>query len=148
MKIITTNKKTFHDFEILDKRDAGIILQWHEVKSIKSGKIDISGGWVKSNNTNELRLEQVEIQLYKKTNPKTIPSYDIKAPHKLLLKKKEIIKIISKIQDWGYAIKPLEVYIDHHGLIKITIALCKHKKLFQKKQAIKERDIERKIMRE
>lgn len=148
MKVITINKKISHDFEILEKRDAGIVLQWHEVKSIKSGKIDISWWWIKHSSSNELWLEQVEIQLYKKTNTKTIPHYDIKAPHKLLLKRKEINKIASKIQDWWYALKPIQVYIDHHGLIKITIWLCKHKKLYQKKQALKERDIERNMMRE
>lgn len=148
MKIITINKKLLHDFEILEKRDAGIVLSWHEVKSIKSGHIDISWWWIKVDKDNQLWLEQTQIQLYKKTNPKTISHYDIKAPHKLLLHKKEIRKISLKIQDWWYAIKPTQVYINHHGFIKITIWLCKHKKLYQKKQELKEKDIARNMTRE
>ena len=147
MKSITKNKNAYREYEITVTYEAGIVLSWHEVKSIKMGRCQISDWFVKNYGT-ELYLHNMDIPLYPKTLPKMAHDYDPKHNRKLLLHTKEIQKLIQKSMQDGYTIVPLEVIITHRGLIKVLIGLWRGLKTFQKKQLLKEKDIDKAAARE
>lgn len=147
MKIISTNKKVLHDYEIQEKYTAGVILQWCEVKSIKWGYVNITNAWVKCYD-GKARLEAMDVPLYKKTPLKQIGSYEPKASRQLLLHKKEIAKLTDKTTKTGLTIKVLDIYISNRGYIKLTIGLAKLMKKVDKKQILKEKDVARQTDKE
>lgn len=139
MRIITKNKVAYFDYEILDSYDSGIILLGHEVKSCKTGKVNISDAiiFVKDN---KLSISNMDIPLYEKTNPKTVPHYQARAIRYLLLQKKELAKIVSATVKTGNRIIPLELRETSRGVLKLKIAIAKLKKKVEKKSVLKERD--------
>lgn len=147
MKILAKNKKIYFDYEIIDTRDAGIILQWHEVKSIKLQKAVLADAIVKIDEK-EIWLINMDISLYKWTHPNTVPGYNPKGRRKLLLTKKQLGKLRSQIQKTGLHIVPLEVYADRNRRIKVKIGLAKRKRKIEKRSSIRERDIGRQMDRE
>ena len=144
MKILAENKKAFFDFEILEKFEAGIVLLGQEVKSIKTGKINLAGSYVVLKN-NEAFWIGANIPPYQ---PRNIGgNYNPQRDRKLLLKKKEIKYLIGKAKERGLTLIPLKVYTKK-GLIKLEFGIGKRKKKKSKKEKIKERDIQREIERE
>jgi len=140
--LITVNKRAYHNFEILETKEAGIVLTGPEVKSVKQGQINISNGFVSLDKNLNCWLNNVHISPYK---PAALgPEYDPLKPRKLLLKKKEIKELIGKIQVKGLTIIPLKVY-SKRNLIKVEIGIAKGKKQKDKREEIKKREIERKI---
>jgi len=138
-----TNKKAYFDYEILETLEAGIVLTGPEVKSVKRGQIDLSASYV--------NIDQAGIPWLINANVSPYPpawqvqqNYQPDRSRKLLLKKEEIIKLATKIKTKGLTIIPLKVY-NIGGLIKIQIGLARGKKKYDKREAIKRREVERKI---
>jgi len=133
------NRRAFFDFEILQKFSAGIVLFGPEVKSLRAGHGNLRGSFVSVRN-GEAFLKNFEIPVWKFCSEKINPTRD----RKLLLRKKEILKLEKKIAETGKTIVPLRIFFSH-GFIKIEIALATGNKKFDKREKIKKRDLDRKI---
>lgn len=147
MKIISKNKKAFLDYDISETFETGIILKWHEVKSIKSWKVNIKDAIIKISWW-EIFIINMDIQLYPMTAPQTVKSYQPKWERKLLLTKRQIIKLSERTNKTGLMLLPLQIYINKDRLIKLEIWLAKIRKKIDKKQIIKERDIYKEAKRD
>ena len=141
MEII--NKKAKYNYDILETYIAGIVLQGSEVKSIKLGKCNISDSYCYISFKNEVWLKNSHISKY---DSDKFTNHEEKRERKLLLTKKEIRKISSKIQLKGYTIIPLKLFIQR-GLIKILIGICKGKHDYDKRNDIKDKDNKRELDR-
>ena len=141
-KLIANNKKAYHDFFIIEKYEAGIMLAGTEVKSLRMGKCSIKEAYVRIDN-GEAYVYQMNISPYEKGN---IFNKDPIRPRKLLLHKLQIIKLQSELTQQGYALMPLEVYFKD-GKAKVEIGLAKGKKLYDKRQDIAKRDLQREVQR-
>ncbi len=142
MAVLAKNKKARHKYEILEKYTAGIVLNGQEVKSIKKGKMSLSGSFVALKN-GEVFLLGANIPPYQ---PKNSFDYDSQRTRKLLLKKREINKITGILSQKGLTMAPLKVYTVKNK-IKIEFAIVKNKKKRDKREKIKKREIEREIRR-
>ena len=141
-KVVTTNRKAFHDYTIFEKFVAGIVLTGTEIKSIRKNAINLKDSFCKIED-NEIFLYNCHISPYEQGN-----RYNHKAERtrKLLLTKKEILKMHSKIKKDGYTIVPLEVFLSH-GFAKVEIGLAKGKKLHDKREDIARKDQKREMDR-
>ena len=139
-KIIAPNKKAFHEYLMFDKYTAGIELLGTEVKSIRLGNVNLKDSFVKIED-GEAFLYNCHIGLYDKGNRF---NHEEKRTRKLLLNKKEILKIFGKVKQENYTIVPTEMFFLGH-LVKLEIALAKGKKLHDKREAIKKRELDRDI---
>ena len=145
-KIISTNRKAFHDYHIFDKFVAGIVLTGTEIKSIRKGMVNLKDSFAKIEDS-EVFLYNMHISPYEQGNRYNhVPD----RVRKLLLNKREIMKILGKIKKESYTIVPLELFLSH-GFAKIEIGLAKGKKLYDKRETIakktQDRDIARQIKR-
>ena len=143
--IITTNKRAYFDYEILETYEAGIELLGFEVKAIKNNRINLAGSYVIIRN-NEALLINADIPAYQ---PKNAPvDYDSKRTRRLLINKSEIKSFIGRIQEKGLTLLPLKVYTkSKKNLIKIEIGLARSRKKADKREIIKKREIQREIRR-
>ena len=142
-KVISTNRKAFHDYLIFDKFTAGIVLTGTEIKSVRKGMINLKDSFAKIEDS-EVFLYNMHISPYEQGN-----RYNHKPDRvrKLLLNKQEINKMLGKIKKDGYAIIPLELFLSH-GFAKIEIGLAKGKKLYDKREAIAKKTVDRDISRQ
>ena len=140
--MITTNRKAFHDYTIFDKYVAGVVLTGTEIKSIRKNAINLKDSFCKIED-NEIFLYNCHISPYEQGNRF---NHDAERTRKLLLNKKEILKMHSKVKKDGYSIIPLEVFLTH-GFAKIEIGLAKGKKLHDKRDDIAKKDQKREIDR-
>ncbi len=145
MPLITKNKRAFYDYEILEKFEAGIVLTGQEVKSTKNGYINLTGSYVIIRG-NGAYLVGAHIAAYKFAG--RLKDYDSQHTRKLLLRKKELSYLAGKGQEKGLTILPLLVYTNPRGKIKVEIGIGRGKKKFEKREAIKEREVSRKIRKE
>ncbi len=144
MKVLSENKKAYFNYEILEKIEAGIVLIGQEVKSIKTGRINLAGSYVTLNN-GEIFLVGANIPPYQ---PKNAPSdYLAERPRKLLLKKSEIKYLIGKTKEKGLTLVPLKVYTKK-AKIKLEFGIAKGKKKADKRETIKKRTLKKEIERE
>lgn len=145
-KVITVNRKAFHEYHIFDKFVAGIVLTGTEIKSIRKNAINLKDSFAKVEN-GEVFLYNCHISVYEQGNRY---NHEPERVRKLLLNKKEILKILGKIKKDGYTIVPLEVFLIK-GYAKLEIGLAKGKKLHDKREDLakksQNRDIERHIKR-
>ncbi len=144
MKIYSENKKAGFDYEILEKFEAGLVLFGQEVKSIKTGHINLSASYV-SFNRSEPFLVGVKVPPYQPNNAGA--DYNDERPKKILLNKKEIDYLMGKTKTKGFSLIPLKVY-EKNGRIKLEFGLAKGKKKFDKKEKIKKRDVDMEVRRE
>ena len=142
--MITKNRKAYFEYQVLLEIDCGIILTGSEVKSIRRGDVNLvdSYAYFKSG---ELWIKNLKVSRYKWAHK--IEVHDENREKKLLLHKKEIAKIDRLLEDKGTTIIPLGIFIQNNKL-KVKIGVCKGKKLWNKKQDIKQRDIDRDTKRE
>ncbi|WP_339753451.1 SsrA-binding protein SmpB [uncultured Winogradskyella sp.] len=138
------NKKAKFQYEILDKYTAGIVLTGTEIKSIRSGKASIAESFCEFNDREELFVINMTVEEYAFGN---YYNHKPKAERKLLLNRKELKKLKKEMDIKGNAIIPLRLYINEKGFAKLTIALAKGKKLFDKRETIKDRDNKRDLDR-
>ena len=143
IKVITHNRKAQHDYHLEKTYEAGIVLQGSEIKSIRSNNINLRDGFVQEKE-GELWLIGVHISPYEQAY--IFGHQDPMRPRKLLLHKREIAKLITQSRERGYTIIPTKVYLDK-GKAKITIALAKGKKLYDKRNTIAKRESDREIRR-
>jgi SsrA-binding protein len=140
----TVNKKAYHNFELIDKYQAGLALKGSEVKSLRSGTADLSGSYARLDDAGQCWLVGVNISQYKQDSS---TSYEPLRKRKLLLHKAEIRKIRIKLEQRGFTLVPLRIYFNDRGLAKTELALAKGKRQFDKRQTITERDQKRDIDR-
>jgi len=145
MKIITTNKKAFHDYEILDRYEAGIVLTGDEVKSVRAGSVSLVDSFATVHG-NEINLINCYIAPYSHAYAKA--EKQSRRTRKLLLHRREINKLIGDVSRKGVTIIPLKMYISSKGFVKVEIGTAKHKSAVSKKRELKERDIKREVERE
>ena len=145
-KVISTNRKAFHDFLIFDRFIAGMVLTGTEIKSIRKGTVNLKDSFAKIED-NEMFLYGMHISPYEQGNRF---NHKPERVRKLLLQKREILKIQDKVKKDGVTIVPLELFLTR-GFAKIEIGLAKGKKIYDKREAItkktQERDIQRLIKR-
>jgi len=144
MPVISENKKAYFDYEILEKFEAGIVLNGQEVKSLKTNGVSLAGSYVVLKDE-ELFWIGANIPPYQPRNIGS--SYDFERSRKILLKKSEIKYLIGKTKQKGLTLVPLKVYTVR-GKIKLEFAIVKGKKQFDKRESIKKRAIERELDRE
>ena len=142
IKTIAQNKKARHEYFVIETFEAGIELFGTEVKSIRQGKVNIADAYASIDN-GEVILKQMNISPYDHGN---IFNRDPLRNRRLLMHKTEIRKLIGQIKLQGYSLIPLSVYLKG-SLVKISIALCKGKKLYDKREDIAKRDAKRNIDR-
>jgi len=142
MKILTKNKKALFDYEIIEKEEAGISLKGPEVKSAKSGQINLKDSFVKIKD-GEAFLLNCHISPYTEAN---IFNQEPTRTRKLLLHKKEIARLAGKSEEKGLTLIPISIYLKNN-LVKVEIALARGKKNYDKRESIKKKDMEREISR-
>ena len=142
MKILAKNKKAFHEYEILETFEAGIALQGTEVKSVKNGQINLRDAYVKIKNEEAL-LISCHIAHYEQGNR---ANHEETRTRKLLLHKKEILKLLSKVNEQGLSIIPLKIYLKGN-YVKLEIGLARGKKKYDKRETLKRKEQEREAQR-
>ena len=141
-KVISTNRKARHDFEILDTFEAGLVLVGSEIKSIRAGHVNLREGFVQARD-NELWLLNTHIATYEQSGRY---GHDPLRPRKLLLHRKEINRIIARVQEKGLTIVPVVLYLTR-GRAKVEIALARGKRQYDKRESLRQRDSQRQIER-
>jgi len=139
-KIICNNKKAFHDFFIEEKLEAGMVLTGTEVKSLRMGKANLNDSFALVRN-GEAFLNNLHISPYDFGNRE---NHDPDRMRKLLLHKKEITRLFSKIREQGYSLVPLRLYFKN-GMVKVEMGLAKGKKLYDKREDLKKKDQKREM---
>jgi SsrA-binding protein len=142
-RLVASNRKARHDYELLNDYTAGIVLMGSEIKSIRANRINLSDGFVQERG-GELWLMNVHIAPYEQASH--FGHKDPMRPRKLLLRKKEIAQIIRAIQEISYTAVPTRIFLDN-GLAKVEIAVARGKKTYDKRQDIAKRDAQRDIRR-
>ena len=142
-KLISNNKKARHDYFIEEEYEAGIVLTGTEIKSIRAGGINLRDSFAKVENS-EVFVYNMHISPYDKGNRFNT---DPLRPKKLLLHKKEIRKLLGYITRDGLTLVPLDVYLDKSGRAKMTLAVARGKKLYDKREDMAKRDAARNIDR-
>ncbi len=143
IKLIASNKKARHNYHIDDEYEAGIVLVGSEVKSIREGRVSFQDSYADIKR-GEVFLRQLHISPYKYAYN---ANHEAMRTRKLLLHNYEIRKLIGKIKEKGYTLVPLKIYFKNDK-IKVLIGLGKGKKLYDKRETIKQRDVKRDLDRE
>ena len=142
IKVITTNKKAYHDYFIGETVEAGIVLSGTEIKSVRAGAVSMSDAYVR-NDKGEMWVENMHIARY---DPGSYNSHEPLRKRKLLMHKKEIRSLTSKMAQKGFTLVPTKLYIKD-SRAKLEVALARGKKLFNKKDDLAKRDTEREMQR-
>jgi SsrA-binding protein len=143
-RTVAVNKHVSHDYEILEKFEAGMALQGSEVKSIRDGRISLKESYAEVKN-GEVFLVKCHVSPYEAAN---IFNHDPLRDRKLLLHHREIRRLAGKIQERGLTLVPTRVLISDRGKIKLELALVRGKREYEKREAIKKRDTDREIRAE
>lgn len=144
MKVIASNKRARHDYTISEKFEAGLVLHGHEVKSVRAGHISLKGSFI-SFRAGEAYLTGAHISLYQ--NAANIKDHEPERSRKILLHRREIDKITSLTEAQGMSAVPLAIGLSH-GLIKLEIGVGRGKKLYDKREVQKKRQMLRDAERE
>ena len=142
-KLIANNKKAYHDYFIEETYEAGVALHGTEVKSMRLGKCSIKESFIRIEN-GEVFVYGMHVSPYEKGN---IFNKDPMRPKRLLMHKKEIMRLLGKIKEKGYTLVPVQVYFKG-SLVKVEIALARGKKLYDKRQDIAKKDARREAERD
>jgi SsrA-binding protein len=143
IKVITTNKKAFHDYFIGESVEAGLVLSGTEIKSIRAGAVNMSDAYVRTDK-GEMWVENMHIARY---DPGSYMSHEPLRRRKLLLHKKEIRNMKAKMTQKGFTLVPVKLYIKD-SRAKLEVALARGKKLYDKKDDLIKKDTEREMRRE
>ena len=142
MKVITTNKKVFHDYNVVESLECGINLVGCEVKSLRSGQVNLADSYCRIVDGN-LVLVNCHIANYDKGSYSNVAS---RRDRRLLANKREIMRMLGKVKEKGYSIVPLKMYFKA-SLVKCEVALVKGKRDYDKKDALMKKDAERDLQR-
>ena len=141
---IAKNKKAYHDYTILEKFEAGLVLKGSEVKAIRAGRVNLKDSFVRFVQ-GEAFLFNAHIGLLNTTHH--YYGHEERGSRKLLLHKKEIEKMIIAVEKEGLTVVPLQLYFNRKNIVKIQISIAKGKKLYDKRHDFKEKDMKRDIAR-
>ncbi len=142
IKKIATNKKAYHDYHIIESVEAGMVLTGTEIKSIRLGRVNLRDAYVQIRN-GEAWLVNMHIAPYSHGNRE---NHEPRRERKLLLHRREINRLLGKVNERGYTIVPLRLYL-RNNRAKVEIALVRGKRLYDKRRAIAKRDAERELRR-
>ena len=142
IKVMARNREAYHEYFVEEEMEAGIELCGTEVKSIRLGTLNLKDAWCGIKD-GQLLLNQMHISPYDHGN---IFNRDPRRPRRLLMHKREIMRLLGKVKQDGYSLIPLSVYF-RGSLVKVNLGLCKGKKLYDKRQAAAERDAKRQMDR-
>ena len=141
MKIVASNKKAYHNYEIIESLEAGIALLGSEVKSIREGRVSLKDSYAEIRN-GEVFLLHMHISPYEKAS---FFNHDPLREKKLLLHRQQIKRLIGKIREKSYTLVPTKVMFNEKGRVKVEVSLAKGKRAYEKKRAIKERELDREV---
>jgi SsrA-binding protein len=139
MKVVCTNRKARHDYEIVETYEAGIVLKGTEVKSLREGRANLKDSYAKIKD-GEIFLLNAHISPYVYGN---VNNHDPERQRKLLMHKREIMRLLGKVKERGYTLVPLSIYFDKNNRAKVELALAKGKSSYDKRESIKRRDEKR-----
>ena len=140
-KTLAVNRKARHDYDILERYEAGIVLKGSEVKAIRDGRVNLKDSFARIRN-GEIFLINMHISPYRHAS--THETVDPRRDRKLLMHKREIMRLAGKVQEKGLTLIPLRLYLKN-GRIKVEIALAKGRKLHDKREAARRKTLEREI---
>ncbi|MCR5172395.1 MAG: SsrA-binding protein SmpB [Treponema sp.] len=143
VKVIAQNKKARFDYFVEETYECGIVLVGTEVKSVKAGNVSFADSFAEIIN-NELWMRNFHISEYAYSS---VFNHNPDRQKKLLVHKEELKRIRRKVEEKGYTLIPLDFFLKH-GIVKLTLGICKGKKQYDKRESIKERDINRELSRE
>jgi SsrA-binding protein len=143
-KLLTDNRRAHRDYEIIETFEAGIVLTGTEVKSLRAGGINLKDSYARIEHE-EAFLISCHIAPYSAGNR---ANHDPERIRKLLLKKREIRRLIGKITERGFTLVPLKAYFTNRGIVKLLLGLGKGKSKQDKREQIREKDVKREIDRE
>jgi len=144
IKVIATNRKIRHDYEVLESFEAGLVLRGSEIKSIRAGQISIKQAFVRIDNGQDAWLIDAHIAPY---DPASRENHDPTRPRKLLLHRKQIAGLWEAVRQKGLTVVPVVVHL-RDGRAKVEIALARGKRKYDKRQAVMKRDMEREARKE
>lgn len=142
-KVVATNKKAYHQYHVDSVIETGMMLKGPEVKSLRAGRANLKDGYATIKN-GEVWLHNVHISSYQFA---THESPDPLRVRKLLLNKREIKKLIGKVQEKGFALIPVNIYFTSKGKAKLGLGLCKGKTLYDKRHSLKKKEADREMDR-
>ena len=142
-KIVTVNRKARHDYQIIETFEAGIALTGTEVKSLRAGQANLKDSYARVENTG-LFLHNMHISPFEKGNRF---NHDPKRTRKLLMHKREILRLLGRTREKGLALIPLKVYFNERGRAKVELALARGKKIYDKREDLAARDAQREMER-
>jgi SsrA-binding protein len=142
-KLIATNKKAYRDYQVFETLEAGIALKGGEVQSLRAAKAVLDDSFARVDN-GQVLLYNMHISSYAQASYLNEPE---KRPRILLLHKKEIAKLSARVDSTGFTIIPLKAYFSDRGFVKLSLGICKGKKLYDRREDIKNREIDMKIKR-
>ncbi|MDD2371368.1 MAG: SsrA-binding protein SmpB [Firmicutes bacterium] len=140
---LAENRKAYHDYFIIEKFEAGIVLTGTEMKSLRKRRLNLKDSFGTIRN-GELFLDGVHISPFEEGN---IHNHDPLRSRKILMHKKEIMRLIGKIKEEGLTLVPISFYINDNGKVKVEIALVKGKKLYDKRDTLAKKEAQRQIER-
>ena len=143
IKEVAANRKAFHDYFVIESYEAGIELKGTEVKSLRKNAVNLRDSWCEITKDFEMMVNGMHVSPYEQGN---IFNRDPLRPRKLLLHKREIMKLFNETKKEGYTLIPLSVYFKK-GKAKVQVGLCKGKKLYDKREVAAKRDAQRDIDR-
>jgi len=135
-KVIVTNRKAYRDYRVLETLECGIELKGSEVKSIREGRINLEDSFARIEN-NEVILYNTHISPYEEASYLNV---EPARPRRLLLHKNQIRKLSGEVFQKGFTLVPLKVFFSGRGFAKIELALCRGKKLYDRREALKRRE--------
>ena len=138
-RIEITNRKAKHEYQFLDVYEAGIVLQGTEIKSIRKGQANLRDAYCTFKN-GELIIHSLFIAEYTHGNQF---NHDTRRPRKLLLRRTELRKLEKRVKERGFTIVPYKMYLTERGFAKVEIALAQGKKIYDKRESIKQKDLKR-----
>ena len=141
-KVVAQNRKARHDYFVEESYEAGMVLQGTEVKALREGRVNLKDGYAKIKD-NEVFLIDVHISPYAFGNRF---NHDPLRPRKLLLHEREIHRLTGKVKEKGFSLIPLSIYFSH-GRAKVSLALAKGKKLYDKREALKRKVMKKEVER-
>ena len=141
-KVVATNRKAYHDYELIEQFEAGLVLTGSEVKSLRDGRCSLRDGFVHER-SHELWLMEVNIPEYFQSG---MFGHEALRERKLLMHRKEIEKLLAKVRERGYTIIPLQMYFKN-GRAKVEVALARGRKAYDKRTEMSEKDSRRDIER-
>lgn len=136
-KEVGYNRRANYDYEILEQFEAGVVLTGSEVKSLRSHRVNLTDSYAGISKSGEIFLYQMHIPEYKLANRM---NHEPKRNRKLLLRKKQILRLIGQLKRGGFSLIPISVYFNNFGFVKISLGLGRGKKNIDKRETIKERE--------